>query len=134
MSCSPARADDAAAGVLDVGRDHGGKFLGRHRGGAQCFEPQSDDDLLFVAADAVDVRDSRDRAEQGLHAIFVQQLEFHQLLAARGGLAGGSGRVIEGVVEYFPEAVLTRASRGVSPRGSRSAAPARRSLINWRAR
>ena len=63
-----------------------------------------DDDLLFVAAAGVHLRDSRGAAQQRLHLVFLNLPQRHELLLARGRFSFRLRQVIERVVKNLAEA------------------------------
>ena len=76
------------------------QFVERQADARQSRRVGHDDDLLFVAAAGVDLRDARCGAEQRADDVFLNLLERHA--AARSGVARlvrRVGRELDGVVE-----------------------------------
>ena len=99
-----ATADDAAAGILNVLRDNVGQFTERHAHIGQRIGFGLHDELLFVAAALVDVRDARHSAEQRLDDVFLDFAQLDQLLQFGRRFILCVGPIIDAVVEDFSQA------------------------------
>ena len=98
-----AELNDAAARVLDVLADGVGEFAERHADALELVRVGLDDDLLFVTAAGVHLRQAGRGAQARLDDVIVDQLQLHQLRLARRRFVRRVRRVFDDVVKNFAE-------------------------------
>ena len=93
----------AATRVLHVFTNERGQFFKCEIGLTQFLRLRQDDYLLFVPAHRIDVGDTGHGAEHRFDDEILNELQFHQLLAARGRLVCRVGGVVHGILVNIAE-------------------------------